>query len=114
MEDANRKRFIWGASLAWAPWVPNLIGLVYAFRGISNSKATGLGAIAGGMAELFVIWGIATMFVSQAAAIVWLSRSFSSEHPVRSLVSGLSICLSILMLTLTCFLIWFAWLQARH
>ena len=114
MDDPNRKRFLLGASLAWAPWVPTLIGLGYAFRGISNSKATGLAAVAGGVAESFIIWGIATMITSQVAAIVWLSRSFSHEHPVRGLVSGLSICLSLLMLVLTCLLIWFAWIQARH
>ena len=64
--------------------------------------------------ESFTIWGIATMITSQVAAIVWLSRSFSHEHPVRGLVSGLSIGLSLLMLVLTCLLIWFAWIQARH
>jgi len=114
VDDPNTKRFLWGASLAWAPWVPTLIGLGYAFRGIWNSKATGLGAIAGGLAESFVLWGIVAMIVSQVAAIVWLSRSFSYEHPVRSLLSVLSICLSVLMLALTCFLLWFAWFQARH
>ena len=71
-------------------------------------------AVAGGLAESFVLWGIVAMVVSQVAAIFWLSRSFSNEHLVRSLVSALSICLSVLMLALTCFLLWFAWFQARH
>ena len=114
MDDPNRKRFLWGASLAWAPWVPTLIGLGYAFRGISNSKATGLAAVAGGLAESFVIWGIVAMVISQVAAIVVLSRSFSRERLVDAVFSVVSIGLSVLMLALTCLLLWFVWFQARH
>jgi hypothetical protein len=100
VDDPDRRRFLWGAALAWAPWVPTLIGLSYAFRGISTEKATGLGAVAGGLVEGFVLWGIATMIISQVAAIVILSRSFSREHWMRSLFSALSIGLSGLMLVL--------------
>jgi len=108
MEDALRKKgFLWGALLAWAPWIPTLIGIGYLFVGINNSKATGLGAIAGGMAELLVWWGIATMIICQVAAIVWLCRSFSSTHILRSLVAAVSVLASGLMLVLVCaFLFW--------
>jgi hypothetical protein len=110
-DEAKKKRFLWGASLAWTPWVPTLIVLGYAFRGISNSKATGIAAVAGGFAEVFVLWGIATMIVSQVGAIIWLSRSLSREYVVRSVISGFSICLSLIMLAVACFLAWFL---ARH
>ncbi len=80
MENAlTKNRFFWGLLLAWTPWVPTMIGVGYLFIGINNSKATGLAAVAGGMAELLVWWGIAAMFVTQIAAIVWLFRSLSSS-----------------------------------
>lgn len=115
MEDeAKQKRFVWGLALAWAPWVPMIIGFGYMFRGILGSRATGLAAVAGGFAEVFFLWGIATMLVSQIGAIVWLSPSLSREHVGRSVVSGFSICLSLFMLTFAFFLAWFYWYHARH
>jgi len=60
MEDTlNKKRFLWGLLLAWAPWVPTVIGIGYLFVGLSDSKATGLAVVVGGMVELLVWWGIA-------------------------------------------------------
>ncbi len=114
MDDLDGKRFLWGVALAWAPWVPTLVGLGYALRGISREKATGLAAVAGGLAEILVMWGIATMIVSQIAAIVLLSRSFSHGHWMRSLVSVLSIGLSGLMLVLVGGFLWTAWYLARQ
>jgi len=70
VEELKKKRFLWGVLLAWAPWIPTLIGIGYAFRGISEQKATGLGAVAGGLVEVFVVWGIGTMIISQVAAII--------------------------------------------
>ena len=85
MEDAlSNKHFLWGLLLAWAPWVPTTIGLGYFFIGLNHSKATGLAVLVGGMVELLVWWGIATMIISQIAAIVWLFRSFSNAHILRN------------------------------
>jgi len=108
MEDAlTKKRFLWGALLAWSPWVPAMIGFGYAFIGIGNSKATGLAAVVGGMVEMLVWWGIAALFISQVMAIVWLVRSFSGTHVLRSLIAATSILASGLMLFLVCaFLFW--------
>ena len=76
-------------------------------RGLSNSKATRLAVVVGGMVELLVWWGIATMITSQVAAIVWLFRSFSSAHIPRSLIAAVSIFASGLMLFLVfTFLFW--------
>jgi hypothetical protein len=113
VEGLTRKRFLWGVFLAWAPWIPTLIGLRNVFRGIFEQKATGLGAVAGGLSELFVMWGLGSMIISQVAALVWLCRAFSREHWVRNVVSALSICLSGLMLVIVCFCLWFAWFQTR-
>jgi len=69
--------------------------------------------VAGGLSELFVLWGIGSMIISQVAALVWLCRAFSREHWVRNVVSVFSICLSGLMLVIVCFCLWFAWSQTR-
>jgi hypothetical protein len=114
MDDANNKRFLWGILLAWTPWIPTLVGIGYALRGIWQQKATGIGVVAGGAAELFVVWGVGTMIISQVAAIIWLYRAFSREHWMRNVVSALSICLSGLMLVTVGFFLWFAWFQARR
>lgn len=107
MDDLKKKRFLWGIALSWVAWVPIVVGLVHSMKGISEEKATGLGAVAGGISEMLVTWGLGTMIICQVAAIVWLSRSFSREHAVRSLISGFSICLSTLMLALMGWMIWF-------
>lgn len=113
MEELKKKRFAWGVFLAWTPWIPAMISLRYAFKGISEQKATGLGAVAASLSELFVVWGIGAMIISQVAAIFWLCRAFSHEHWIRNVLSAISLCLSGLMLMIVCFSLWFAWFQAR-
>ena len=100
--------------LAWGPWLATIIGLGYAFRGIFNSKATGLAAVAGGVAESLALAGIITLIASQVLAIAWLSRSFSRDHWSRNIVSALSISLSGLMLLMVGGVLWFLWFHARH
>jgi hypothetical protein len=112
--DTTKKRFALGVILAWAPWVPALVGLSHAVGGISSSKATGLAAIAGGFGEAMVLWGVGMMIVSQVIAIAWLWRSFSREHISRSVISALSIGLSLLMLALTGGYVWILWFAARR
>jgi hypothetical protein len=107
--DSTQKRFALGVLLAWAPWVPTLIGVGYAFRAVSNSKATGIGAIAGGFGEILVYWGIAAMLVTQVLAIVWLWRSFSREKMLNNLVGAVSIAMSGLTLLATGFFVWTTW-----
>jgi len=34
VDQLKKRRFLWGALLAWAPWIPTLLGMGYAFRGI--------------------------------------------------------------------------------
>jgi len=114
VEELKKKRFLWGVLLAWAPWIPTLIGIGYAFRGISEQKATGLGAVAGGLTELFVVCGIGAILVGQVAAIVLLFRTFSPGHWVRSSFSMLSICASGLMLFLVGLFFWLSWFQTHH
>jgi hypothetical protein len=113
MNDPATRRFVGGMVLAWAPWIPTLIGLGYAFRGIWNTKATGLAAVAGGIAESLVWWGLMSMIACQVVAVVWLVRSISREHWMRSVVSAASVCASAGILLLVGLVVWLAWVQRR-
>ena len=78
--------------------IPNLFSMAHAFRGISEQKATGLGAVAGGLSEDYALIGMAFTIVAPIAAIVLLLRSLSPGHVFRSLISWLAIGWSTLML----------------
>jgi hypothetical protein len=112
-DDLKQKRFLWGAALAWAPSIPMLISLGYFFIGISNSKATGLAAVAGGFAEMYILVGLAATIICEVSAMALLFRAFSRGHGVRSAFSVLSICVSSLMILLFCLSVWLLWFQ-RH
>jgi hypothetical protein len=113
--DPKRKWFIWGMVLAWIPSVPLIIGILHSFRGISEQKATGLGAVAGGSAEAYLTFGLAFTFISLLTAIVMLGRSFSGGHGTRTLLSVLSMCWSAFMLIIFGGSVWLflVWLPHR-
>jgi hypothetical protein len=113
MNDVKQKRFYWALLLAWAPWLPTLIGLANAFRGISTEKATGLAAVAGGLTEMFVAAGLISTLVYQVVAIVFFVRTIEKGHWGRNLFSVVSIFFSVLLLLLTCGFVWFSWTRAR-
>jgi hypothetical protein len=100
-------------SLAWAPWVPTLIGLGYALRGILGAKATGIGVVFGGLTELFAVCGIGAILIGEVAAIILLVRTFAPGHWMRSLFSILSISMSALMLFIVGLFLWLSWFQTR-
>jgi hypothetical protein len=113
MEDQlQQKRFLWGVALALTPWVPTLIGLAKAFRGIEGTKATGLAAVAGGVAEEFVVWGVGAVIIGSVTAIVLLVRSFSRAHWMRNVISVASLCLSGLMLLGVGLFLWILWFHS--
>jgi hypothetical protein len=112
--DPKRKWFIWGMVLALIPSVPLIIGILRSFRGISEQKATGLGAITVGFAEVYLIFGLILTFIFLVGAIVLLGRSFSGEHRMRALLSALSICWSALMLFVFGLLMWLFLIQLPH
>ncbi len=114
MDELKQKRFLWGVALAWAPWVPTMIGLGSAFRGISNTKATGLAAVAGGFAETYVLVGLAATLICEVSAMALLFRAFSRGHGVRSALSVLSICMSGLMILVFCLSLWLFWFESHH
>jgi hypothetical protein len=115
MDESKQRRFLWGMLLAWVPLVPLIPGLLNAFRGISAEKATGLAAVAGGLAEYFVTFGLGMAFVFAVLSIVMLLGTFSKGHWVRGLFSVLSICWSALLIVQFSFFIWmsFFWQHRR-
>lgn len=115
MEDELRqKRFLWGVVLAWAPWVPMMIGLSYLFRGMWSSKATGIGAVAGGFAEGYLLAGLAATLICEVGAMALLFRAFSRGHGVRNVFSVLSICVSGLMIVLFGLSVWMLWFESHR
>jgi hypothetical protein len=113
-DEVRKKRFLWGVLLVWTPWIPIAIGLGDALIGMSRQRATGIGVLAGGVTELFVVWGIGSILIAQVAAIILMFRAFSPGHWVRTLFSVLSICLSGLMLLLVGLFLWLSWFQKHH
>jgi hypothetical protein len=113
-DDRSRKRFLWGVALAWVPGIPIFIGLREAFTGINNSKATGLAAVAGGLAETYFTVGLAATLICEVWAMTLIFRSFSRGHGLRSAFSILTLCMSGLTLILFCLSLWLFWIQSHH
>ncbi|SRR6266852_2335405 len=61
MDERRKKLFLWGILLAWLPFVPDILN---AFKGITAQKATGLGAVAGGVAQSLFWFGLVVTVVS--------------------------------------------------
>jgi hypothetical protein len=95
-----RKPFLWGTVLAGISSIPFIILFFNAFRGISQNKATGLGAVAGGLTEAYATFGFILTFVLPVAAIVLLGRSLSGVTRTRQLFSVLFIVWSSFILLL--------------
>jgi hypothetical protein len=110
-DDPKRKQFLWGMVLAWIPSVPLLIGVFRSFRGISEQRATGIGAIAGGVTEVYLTFGLILTFILLGGAIVLLGRSFSGGHPMRATLSALSMCWSALIFSVLGVLVWLLLVQ---
>ncbi len=98
LAHSDNQRFRWGLVLAWIPLAFVFVGLANAFRGVLTSKATGLGAVAGGLAEVMVSFGFVSLLVTQVSALVLLSRGFSREHIFRNLLAVVTMGLSLLAL----------------
>ena len=97
-DQRKRNRFLWGIALAWLPFLPLIVALVKeALRGISEQKATGIGAVSGGfvLVGVWYFWVLAPLSV--IAAFIFLVRSFSKAHPVRNVVATVSLCWALLM-----------------
>ena len=78
--ERKRRWFVWGTVVSCTLFIPLIIGMSNAFRGISTEKQTGLTAVAGGLAEGYVIYGVILAFAMPITAIFLLSRSFARGH----------------------------------
>jgi len=108
----QKKRFRYGLLLAWVPLiffiVPTAIGVIRAIAQVSNEKATGLGAIAGGASEVAATFGLVVIVASEVVGIVMLVRTFARNHPIRTVVAIVSVVCSGLLLLVLGLLLWFA------
>jgi len=92
--------FLWGMVLAGLSSIPFITLFFTAFKGISQEKATGLAAVAGGLTEGYVMFGLLLSFLLPVAAIVLLGKSFSGSNRTRRLFSVLFIGWSSFILLL--------------
>ena len=113
-DDRKRKFFLWGTVLSWTLSIPLIIGVANAFKGISEQKATGLGAVAGGFAEAYVTLGVIFSFVLPVGAIVLLIKSFDGGHRTRAVFSLLYIGWSALTLVLAGLFVWMSLIYLPH
>jgi len=102
--DRKRKWSLWGMVVTSTLSIPLILATFHSFRGISEQKATGLGAVAGGIAEAYVTFALILAFVLLIAAIVLLVKSFSGGHRMRALFSLLCILWNAVMLALAGYL----------
>jgi hypothetical protein len=106
--DNAAKNFLRGVLLTWVPFLLFMIPIfASAFRGINNSKATGLAALAGGIAEGLATFGLGAIFITQIAAVFVLARTFKRGHVLRGLFSVLSITCSLLLISIMVLFVWF-------
>jgi hypothetical protein len=98
--DGPRKWLLWGAVLAGVSSIPFFILFFNFLRALSPAKATGLAAVAGGLAEAYATFGLILTLVLPVAAIVLLSRSFSRGNPTHKALSLLFILWSAFILLL--------------
>ncbi len=71
------------AGISSIPFMILFFNFFNAFRAISQEKATGLAAVAGGPTEAYVTFGLILSFMLPVAAIVMLFRSFSAGNEAR-------------------------------
>jgi len=91
-----------------------MVGLSYAFRGVSKTRATGLAAVAGGLAEGYLLTGMAATLICEVSAMVLLLGAFSGGHGMRGILAVLSLCMSGLMILFFSLFVWVFWFQLRH
>ncbi len=103
-------RFLLGILLAWVPIVIVIAPIfVSVFGEITNQKATGLGAVAGGLSEALLTFGIVAFVTTQIVAIVFLVRSIGSAETSQNIVAILTAGFSVLVLVATGLLLWLMW-----
>ena len=114
MDDRKTKQFRWGMVLTWTTLIPLMYGCINSFKGISEQKATGLAAVAGGIAEAFAMFGLVATVGIEVYAIVLLVRSMSEASWERRALCILSIAWCSCILLFFGFGAWFLYSLTRH
>ena len=113
-EQISRRRFVRGLLLAWIPialvMVPTIVRVI---SEMSNQKATGLGAVAGGFSEALTTLGVIAFFAAEIFAVVLLARSLSKGQPVRSFLATVSLCVGAFAVLLISVALWFLIYESR-
>jgi hypothetical protein len=81
--------------------------VLHALREVSETKATGLGAVAGGFAEIYSVFGLVLALLIPFAAIVLLAKSLADGRRTRSFLAVSSICWCALMIAIPAWTMWF-------
>ena len=110
--DHTKGWFLWGIVLVGLSSIPFLVMSFTAFRGVSQEKATGLGAVAGGLTEGYATLGCILTVILPLGAIVLLCKSFSGGQRVRKIFAVLSICWSVALLFLFGLGAWMVFVEA--
>jgi hypothetical protein len=102
-------KFVKGLVFAWIPLlffiVPILVSL---FREISTQKATGIGAVAGGVSEALATSGLFAIVACEVYAVILLVETFAKGELLKRLVAIVSIgCASLLILLVGALVVWF-------
>lgn len=105
--NQNATGFRWGVVITLVLSIGPVLGMFNMFRGISTQKATGLGAVAGGLAEGYAAVTMILVFVLPLVAIVFLGKSLSKKPGSRSVISLLCIGWNGIMLVLSGLFVWF-------
>jgi len=92
------KSLRWGVLLAWVPLAVVVVpGILNSFRGITEQKATGLGAIAGGVMEMIVTWGILSFIAVEVASLVFTVRALRGGVGKEGLLPAVTSVLGALL-----------------
>lgn len=105
-EERKRTLFLWGIAFSFIPLIPFSVGLLKFLEPMSEQKAIGVGAVAGGMADAYLVFGIILTVALPLAGIVLLVRSLSKAHRMRSALSLVCICWSALTVALAGLFAW--------
>ena len=112
LENTQKKRFRYGLLLAWVPLiffiVPTAIGIIRAIAQVSSEKATGFAVLGGAVAEVAATFGLVAIVASEVVGIVMLVRTSSRSHPIRAVVTIVSVVCSVLLLLVLGLFLWFA------
>lgn len=93
--DRKTSQFLWGAALVAILSMPILLAF---FRQFSMPKQNGLGAVAGGLSEIYMTIGMASTILLPALAIILLLGSLSKVRLGRSLFAAALVFWSTLVL----------------